>query len=75
MTLRTAVVVCAHNEESHLAGGLHSLLAQTRLPDEILVIDNASTDRTAAIARETRRAGRRRSTSISPTCGRRRSGR
>jgi glycosyltransferase involved in cell wall biosynthesis len=52
MTLRTSVVVCAHNEESHLAGCLHSLLAQTRLPDELLVIDNASTDRTAAIARE-----------------------
>jgi glycosyltransferase involved in cell wall biosynthesis len=45
-----SVVVCAHNEEAFLAPCLHSLLAQTRLPDEILVIDNASMDRTAAVA-------------------------
>lgn len=40
------VIVCAHNEEAFLAACLYSLLAQTRPPDEILVIDNASTDRT-----------------------------
>ena len=33
-----------------LAGCLHSLLAQTRLPDGILVINNASSDRTRDVA-------------------------
>ncbi len=32
-----SVIVCAHNEEAYLAPCLHSLLAQTRVPDEILV--------------------------------------
>ena len=50
MTLRISVIVCAHNEAAFLAPCLHSLLAQTRLPDEILVINNASTDETAAVA-------------------------
>jgi len=42
--------VCAHNEERYLGACLISLLAQTRTPDEILVINNASTDRTADVA-------------------------
>jgi len=46
------VIVCAHNEERTLPGCLHSLLAQTRRPDEILVINNASTDATGAVARQ-----------------------
>lgn len=33
-----------------MAGCLHSLRAQSRLPDEILVVDNASTDGTRAVA-------------------------
>ncbi len=41
-----SVIVCAHNEAQYLAACLHSLLAQSRLPDEILVINNASTDAT-----------------------------
>lgn len=45
-----SVIVCAHNEERYLAACLHSLLAQTRPPDELLVISNASTDRTTAVA-------------------------
>ena len=47
---RISVVVCAHNEEAYLAPCLHALLAQTRRPDEILVVDNASTDRTREVA-------------------------
>ena len=46
-----SVIVCAHDEERFIAACLHSLLAQTRLPDEIIVIDNASRDRTADVAR------------------------
>ena len=45
-----SVIVCAHNEAQYLAACLHSLLAQSRLPDEILVINNASTDATRAVA-------------------------
>jgi glycosyltransferase involved in cell wall biosynthesis len=46
MPLTLSVVVCAHNEERLLASCLHSVLAQTRLPDEIIVVDNASDDHT-----------------------------
>jgi glycosyltransferase involved in cell wall biosynthesis len=45
-----SVIVCAHNEERFLATCLHSLLAQTRPPDEVLVVNNASTDGTRAVA-------------------------
>ena len=47
---RMSVIVCAHNEAQYLPSCLHSLLAQSRLPDEILVINNASTDATRAVA-------------------------
>jgi glycosyltransferase involved in cell wall biosynthesis len=46
-----SVIVCAHNEEHFITACVCSLLAQSRLPDEILVINNASTDRTADVAR------------------------
>ena len=45
-----SVIVCAHNEERFLAACLHSLLAQSRVPDEVLVINNASADRTHEVA-------------------------
>jgi glycosyltransferase involved in cell wall biosynthesis len=46
-----SVVVCAYNESRYLPACLHSLLAQTRLPDEIIVINNASSDDTGDVAR------------------------
>jgi glycosyltransferase involved in cell wall biosynthesis len=49
-----SVIVCAHNEEAFIAACVHSLLAQTRQPDEILVVDNASSDATGAVARAIR---------------------
>ena len=49
--LTISVIVCAHNEERFVAACLYSLLAQSRPPDEILVINNASDDRTAEVAR------------------------
>jgi glycosyltransferase involved in cell wall biosynthesis len=49
--LIVTVIVCAHNEERFIAACLHSVLAQTRLPDDIVVIDNASTDGTGDVAR------------------------
>lgn len=50
MTLRISVIVCAHNEAGYLRSCLYSLLAQSRPPEEILVVNNASTDETAAVA-------------------------
>jgi glycosyltransferase involved in cell wall biosynthesis len=50
--LHITVIVCAHNEERSLPGCLHSVLAQTRPPDELLVINNASTDATRAVAQQ-----------------------
>jgi len=47
-----SVIVCAHNEARYLPACLHSLLAQSRVPDEILVVNNASTDETRAVALE-----------------------
>ena len=52
MTLRISVIVCAHNEALYLPACLYSLLAQSRRPDEILVINNASTDATGEVARQ-----------------------
>ena len=43
-------IVCAYNEERMLGAALHSLFAQTRVPDEVIVVDNASTDRTPEVA-------------------------
>jgi len=50
MALRISVIVCAHNEARYLSSCLYSLLAQSRPPEEILVINNASTDETGAVA-------------------------
>ena len=50
MALTISVIVCAFNEAGYIGPCLHSLLQQSRRPDEILVVNNASTDRTAAIA-------------------------
>lgn len=45
-----SVIVCAHNEERFLAACLYSLLSQSRVPNEILVINNASSDGTGRVA-------------------------
>jgi len=50
MALTITAIVCAYNESRLLPGCLYSLKAQTRPPDDILVINNASTDQTAAVA-------------------------
>ena len=51
MALTIATVVCAYNESRLLSGCLYSLRAQTRPPDEILVVNNASSDATGEVAR------------------------
>lgn len=50
-TATITVIVCAYNEAQFLSACLHSLLAQSRPPDEVIVIDNASSDATGAVAR------------------------
>jgi len=51
MRRTVTAIVCAHNEATVVAACLHSLLAQSRTPDEIILVDNASTDRTRDVAR------------------------
>lgn len=46
-----SIIVPARNEEANLATCLESLIAQTGIAYEIIVVDDDSTDRTAEIAR------------------------
>lgn len=48
--MKVTVVIPAYNEEQYIGRCLASLTDQTRRADEIVVVDNNSTDRTAAIA-------------------------
>jgi glycosyltransferase involved in cell wall biosynthesis len=50
MRTRLTAIVCAYNEEETIAAALYSLLAQTRVPDEIIAVNNASTDGTREVA-------------------------
>jgi biofilm PGA synthesis N-glycosyltransferase PgaC len=45
------VLIPAHNEEAWLGETLRSIRVQTLQPDEVLVVDDCSTDRTSEIAR------------------------
>lgn len=45
-----SLVIPAYNEERYLAACLDAVAAQTVMPDEVIVVDNNSTDRTAEIA-------------------------
>lgn len=47
---RIAVVVCAHNEQAFIGACLRAVLSQSRPADEVVVVDNASVDRTAELA-------------------------
>lgn len=49
--MRVAVTVGAYNEEKNIAYLIESLLKQTRLPDEIVICDDGSTDKTAKITK------------------------
>ncbi|KLU02040.1 glycosyl transferase, family 2 [Rhodopirellula islandica] len=50
MTQTISVVIPAYNAELFLAEAIESCLAQTRQPDQVIVIDDGSTDRTAEVA-------------------------
>jgi glycosyltransferase involved in cell wall biosynthesis len=49
-TLTLSIVIPAYNEESHLRACLDSIANQTIPPDEVIVVDNNSTDKTIEIA-------------------------
>jgi len=48
--MKLSVYIPCYNAETYVEKSIQSLLGQTRPPDEILVIDDGSTDRTAEIA-------------------------
>lgn len=49
---RVSVAVATYNGERHLQQQLESFLAQTVLPDEVVIYDDSSTDRTVEVARQ-----------------------
>ena len=49
---RVSLVVPVRNEEGSLAALVESIRRQTRAPDEVVLVDGGSTDRTVALARE-----------------------
>ncbi|HJP96047.1 MAG TPA: glycosyltransferase family 2 protein [Candidatus Saccharimonadales bacterium] len=48
--VRVSVIIPAWNEAKHIADCLKSVATQTLQPDEVIVVDNMSTDTTAAVA-------------------------
>ena len=47
-----SVVIPAYNEEKYIENCLKSLLSQEEMPDEIIVVDNNSTDQTSKIVKK-----------------------
>lgn len=52
MSMRIAVLIPARNEESYIVDALESVAAQSRAPDEIVVVDDGSTDDTCRLVSE-----------------------
>ena len=50
--MSVSVVIPVHNGAKYLAEAIESAYAQTRSPDEVIVVDDGSTDRTAELVRE-----------------------
>lgn len=50
--MQISLVIPAHNEAAHLRACLNSLVAQTHPPDDVILVDDNSTDTTFAIALE-----------------------
>lgn len=54
MSHTLSVIIPLYNKEREIEATLRSVLAQSRQPDEIVVVDDGSTDRSAAIVRSLR---------------------
>jgi glycosyltransferase involved in cell wall biosynthesis len=77
--MRASVIIPCRNGERIVAEAVRSALSQTEPPLEVLVVDDASTDRTAEVARaagarvlraqERRNAGGARNIGIEASCG------
>lgn len=50
-SLTLSIVIPAYNEENYLRACLDSIAAQTVMPNEVIVVDNNSTDKTVKIAK------------------------
>lgn len=50
--MKVSAVVIAYNEEKYIKNCLESLTSQTEKADEIILVDNNSTDRTVEIAKQ-----------------------
>ncbi|PWL37966.1 glycosyl transferase family 2 [Flagellimonas aquimarina] len=48
--MRISIIIPAHNEASYLSACLNSFVAQTHTPDEVIVVDDNSSDATFKIA-------------------------
>ncbi len=46
---KLSVIIPTLNEERHVGAMLSDIAAQTRRPDEVLVVDASSTDDTASV--------------------------
>jgi len=49
--MRISVVVLVFNLEPYIAQAIHSVLGQTRMADEVIVVDDCSTDRSSDIVK------------------------
>lgn len=52
--MRVSIIMPAYNSERHIAAAIESCLAQFSSNDELIIVDNASTDSTASIVMEMR---------------------
>lgn len=51
-TLTLTIVIPVFNEQDHIGACLKAIAAQTVMPDEVIVVDNNSSDKTSEIAKQ-----------------------